>query len=411
MVYRHSRFNIVLTNLHNLHSQPLKTGILASFIKIFYRNALKPNAHRLIKHLFRESVNIVKQKRSAKRANFVLRFSSLGDVVLCSAFVSKIKELRPSEPCIFVTRTQNAPIVSTFMTKSDRVWSTSQGSLSLFFASLWKLRELQKEEKLEEICVYDLHGVPKSLFFRIATRIFCLFNGIKYSSKKSPKKSFLRFLSVFFKKDLLPTRHIYLEHQKLLDKELVTPHLPALQSKKRTEELPLFQKKILIAPDSQHWKKKWPITQWEKFFELAKTELAPYQLTLVGGEHIFPQDLKDHLKESLGQQIDFRLGRLPLEDLSCLAALHHATVCSNSAWQHISEAVKVPVVSLAGPIVRGFGFSPFLKQSYELSVDLSCRPCTRHGGGKCLLKGEKFHACMKEIPPHVVIQKLKEILR
>src|SRR5690606_39127817 len=105
------------------------------------------------------------------------------------------------------------------------------------------------------------------------------------------------------------------------------------------------------------------------------------------------------------------LGKTRLEALAGIAAQHQVAVCGNSAWLHIAEAVGTPVVALAGPIVPGFGFSPWLPESVELSVSLPCRPCTLHGDGACHLRGDRHHACMRDISAAQVFQALKERLR
>ncbi len=343
--------------------------------------------------------------------DFIVRFSSLGDIVLCAGFTEKLALENSSQPgreIIFATQKSFQDIIGTFSKTPKATWGLASSSLSIFFQTLEHLQKEHEREKINAIRVFDLHGVPKSLAFRMATLLFSLKNRISYQSFKSPKKSLRRWLILLFKKDLLGKRFVYAEHQKLL-KASTQVFYPQLA--KRHIEIAPGTTPLLIAPDSQHWKKKWPVTYWEKFFQLAKTELPNAEFTLVGGPGIFPQDLLDSLQESFGDRFKNRIGLHPLSDLSRIASAHVLTLCGNSAWQHISESVGVPVISMPGPIVKGFGFAPFLPTSRELEVQLPCRPCTRHGGGACHLKGDDFHACMKHIRPELLIQNTKDALR
>ena len=345
--------------------------------------------------------------------DIILRFSSLGDVVLCSSFVEKLHRHNqshahgtPTRRIVFATLNNFRDLLGVFHVPPNDVWGMPNSSVQIFFKTLDYLSSQQSKNELRSICVYDLHRVPKSFFFRLATFYFCLRHRIRYTSHKTPKKSLRRWLSVFFKKDLMGKRHVYIEHQKLLfpKSEFCYPKL-----RKKDFQSPVTN--ILVAPDSQHWKKKWPVTHWEEFFRLALSALPEVEFTLVGGKDIFPQDFMDNLEEKFGHRFKNRLGQLPLSDLPLIASEHQLTLCGNSAWQHISEAVGVPVISLPGPIIKGFGFSPFLSNSRELEVELNCRPCTRHGGGVCYRTGEDFHACMKRITAEFLIKNVKEMLK
>ncbi|MEZ4816181.1 MAG: glycosyltransferase family 9 protein [Bdellovibrionota bacterium] len=343
--------------------------------------------------------------------DIVIRFSSLGDIVLCSAFIEKLARQKDPHQIIFATQSSFRDIVSTFKQAPHKIWALPSSSLSVFFKTWGLLNSEHSQRPLHSLRVYDLHGVPKSFFLKCAAFIFALTHGIDYVSSTTSKKSIRRWLTLLFKKDLMGQRHVYAEHQKLITSspEILLPQLTHKHSSPHYSQDRV--KKILIAPDSQHWKKKWPVTLWEEFFRLAYISIPNAEYTLVGGIDVFPMDFLDQLKESYGQRFQNKLGQLPLVDLPRIAAEHDLTLCGNSAWQHISESVSVPVISLPGPIVKGFGFSPFLEDSRELEVHLNCRPCTRHGGGVCHMKGDNFHACMKRISPELLLKNTKELLR
>ncbi len=334
----------------------------------------------------------------------ILRFSSLGDIVLCSAFCEKLKNSFPEDKSLFITHKKTEDILHSFKVRPSKTWGLEGSSFSFLWQTFQRIKKEHEQESFNQLVVYDLHGVQKSLFTKAALFFFCLTHKIKYKSFKSPKKSFLRWLSVKLKKDLLPFRLIYLEHQKILN--YPQSFQPQLQVIQKNSEI----KKLLLAPDSQHWKKRWTVQSWETFIIKAATLFPEHDFTLVGGQNVFPQDILDNLTEKLGARLKNRLGNLPLSDLSRIASEHEACICSNSAWQHIAEASNCPVVTLAGPIVPGFGFSPWNPRSKEISVPLNCRPCTKHGDGNCPFDGPRFHACMKEISPDKVIYALKEIL-
>jgi ADP-heptose:LPS heptosyltransferase len=65
--------------------------------------------------------------------------------------------------------------------------------------------------------------------------------------------------------------------------------------------------------------------------------------------------------------------------------LKHLTVLlsNDSSLGHIAEAVNTPTAILFGPTVEGFGFAPRMEESRAFSMELGCRPCSKHGKSPC----------------------------
>jgi hypothetical protein len=66
---------------------------------------------------------------------------------------------------------------------------------------------------------------------------------------------------------------------------------------------------------------------------------------------------------------------------------------------HLATAIGTPVVALYGPGVEEFGFFPYRSRAVVLQRDLTCRPCSSHGGPKCPLG---HHRCLVDIEPDEV---------
>ncbi|NCN28448.1 glycosyltransferase family 9 protein [bacterium] len=339
--------------------------------------------------------------------NIAIRYSSLGDLVLCTALVAKLKAENPTEPLIFVSKPQFKELI-TKRFPHDRLlfFDGSSGLVGPFLEGLKLAMLCHREFQATEIKFFDLHGTLKSASFFLGVKLYSLFKKVKVSLLRTHKHSFSRSLSVMFHKDFNGERHVFLDHLKTSGSSM--NYFPVLKAFDRT---PRTTERILLAPDAQHWKKRWIVSHWEKLFELLLAHPRNFEITLVGEQHCLPIDVTDDL-QSLGKdRVENLLGKTDLQTLPDIAANHDITVCSNSAWLHISEAVGIPVVSLSGPITKGFGFSPWRPQSRELYVDLSCRPCTKHGDGRCLKSGSDFHACMKRIEAEEVYDEVLKVLR
>jgi ADP-heptose:LPS heptosyltransferase len=341
-------------------------------------------------------------------ARVLIRFSALGDIVLSSALVARLGRLYPRDLLYFVTQPDCFSLLTeTFPVSVEPIGvsTSSKNPLRYFWLGWSFLKKISPET--ESLVVYDLHGVLKSTLFVTGLHLAKLFQNPKLNLevRKSRKEFWGRWMSVWAHRDLLGPRNVFREHLALEPNGSMD--VPKLKTDPNLVRGP---HSVLIAPDAKHWKKRWPVTYWATFMHQILSQNQSLKITLVGGPQSLPMDFLNDLQMSFGSRVENLLGKTELNELPNIAARHQVTVCGNSSWLHISEAVGTPVVSLAGPIVPGFGFSPWKPESVELSVALDCRPCSRHGGGLCTQKGEKFHACMKDISPSEVYAKVSQFV-
>jgi len=345
--------------------------------------------------------------------NLVLRFSALGDVVLTSAFTQALEG-----ETLYVTSENLKPFVEESFPGPLKVYGVPKprgGLLGWFAAGLRfaGFMRLYASPRIEILKIWDLHNVSKSLLFTWGlalglrrTRIVA-----HLEVRRSPKERLRRWMLLLARKDPSPsdTRRVFERHLSLITDTHSKPR-PRLVSGGRIADFRpgQGQLRLLLAPDAQHWKKIWPIENWKILLEsLTRLESLRIHVTLVGSRSWIDESW---LREKLGRlSVENLQTRTSLTDLARIASEHHLTLSSNSAWQHISEAVGTPVLSLAGPIVPEFGFSPWLSTSREVAVDLACRPCTLHGDGICWRLSE-HHACMKQIVPRRVLQQMWQLL-
>ncbi|MEO5667866.1 MAG: glycosyltransferase family 9 protein [Bdellovibrionota bacterium] len=319
---------------------------------------------------------------------------------------------------LFVTSENLKPFVEENFPGPLKVYGLKKprgGLVGWFFAGMnfAGFMRLYASPRIDDLKIWDLHNVSKSVLFswglmlglersRIVARI---------QVRRTPKERLRRWMLLIFKKDIGSNapKHVFERHLELIDDHHAQPK-PRLVTGGRVSEFRPGQGplRILVAPDAQHWKKIWPLENWKTLLEaLSKLESVRVHVTLVGSRTwIDAAWIQERIRYL---SVDNLQTRTELTDLARIASEHHLTLSSNSAWQHISEAVGTPVLSLAGPIVPEFGFSPWLKNSRELAVELGCRPCTLHGDGICYRLSE-HHACMKQVTPRRVLQEMWRLL-
>ncbi len=351
------------------------------------------------------------------RAHIFFRYSALGDVVLCSGALSAVQNLAPNDTSYFITNSSMEKLIqNTFPSNTTCIGLENSREPLYWFKHGWSLAQTLA---MNDAFLYDLHGNSKSKLFFLGFRLSWFHRSGQWLPLFcSPKFSLLRLVSVLVRKDLVTElfgkRWVYKDHlltvrdSGSLGDFNIENHNPVLTAKK------IQNKTILLAPDAQHWKKRWPANYWIQLSEKILTHYPEHKLRFVGSLSIY--DHEPHLKKNIERletdypkRVSNSIGMTSLESLAQVAAESSLCFCSNSAWLHIAEAVGTKTISLAGPIVPGFGFSPWSHGSQEMSVPLNCRPCTRHGSGPCVRPHTEFHACMTQLSPQNVFAKFQTL--
>jgi heptosyltransferase-2 len=92
-------------------------------------------------------------------------------------------------------------------------------------------------------------------------------------------------------------------------------------------------------------------------------------------------------------------GRFSLTGTAALLKRSRALITCDTGVLHLATAVGTPIVGLYGPTVEQFGFFPYHARATVIQRDLTCRPCSSHGGPTCPLG---HHRCITEILPEEV---------
>jgi heptosyltransferase-2 len=146
-----------------------------------------------------------------------------------------------------------------------------------------------------------------------------------------------------------------------------------------------------LAPGSVWATKRWPA---DGFAELARRLIAETEavIYLIGG----PSDaeLCARLAHEIGNKCINTAGKLTLRQSAALLDRCQILVSNDSSPTHLGVATRCKVITIFGPTVPAFGFAPFGDGHIVIEKNLSCRPCSRHGGHRCPLG---THACMLEI--------------
>lgn len=162
---------------------------------------------------------------------------------------------------------------------------------------------------------------------------------------------------------------------------------------------------IGIAPFAKHRGKIYPIDDMEQVV-VRLSEQEDYFIFLLGARGY---------EEAVLEQWAFQyprvksvVGRYSLDNELALISQLDVLLCMDSANMHFASLVGTKVVSIWGathPYAGFYGFHQDPKNIVQL--DLSCRPCSVFGQKPCF-RGD--WACMTQITPEMVVDRIKESL-
>lgn len=316
----------------------------------------------------------------------VVRFSSIGDIILTTPVVRALKTQIPGCEVHYITRKGfhsllvNNPYIDRIITIDKHVSEVAK---------------LIKEERYDH--VIDLHHNLRSFQVKIAADSKC---------HTFPKLNIEKWLLVNFKRNLMPDMHIVDRYFRAASPVGVRNDGKGLDfffSSEKTEQLPApFDKDyIALVIGAKFNTKRYPN---EKVRALCQSLSRP--VVLIGG----PEDI------SAGEMICAGLtnvynacGLYSFEGSAHLLKRAAVVVANDTGFMHIAAALKKPVVSLWGNTVPEFGMTPYLPATFSRIIerkDVPCRPCSKIGYATC----PKGHFnCMNLIETSTIIAAVNEL--
>jgi heptosyltransferase-2 len=330
----------------------------------------------------------------------IIRFSSLGDLVLLTPLMGLLRSWMPDAEIHLLTKKRAAPLFAAD-DRIDQIKLLHSGTLN----ELLQLRSVLSGEGYD--LVIDAHNVIRSNILYSITRA-----GVKVQLKKDQIK---KFMLIRMRQNLYGR----ISHQSERYLDLLRPFdapeydsIPSLaisdDAKERArgiirdrgfEGRPL----VAMAPGARWETKRWPV---EHFTAVADSLAASgYGIVLIGGTE--DESVCGELSKQCAEEPLDASGRLDLLESAALLAECRLLVTNDSAPLHMSEAVGTPVVALFGPTVREFGYHPQLSSSLMLGLELECRPCSRNGARPCHLNSNE---CLVDLGPGPVLEAARTAL-
>jgi len=318
----------------------------------------------------------------------VIRFGSLGDVVITSAVVEALYRSGESPRIVYVTKRRYAALFEgdsriervVGVERDDSPFAVVRAAGTGFDA------------------VIDLHGTIRSIavsaLVKAPVKARVRKHGLARRLMVWSRNRFRRRFDVLG--GYMDTLRAFGVEGRILPRLVPSPD--SLDSADRL--LAPFRKAesllIGLAPGSRHPTKRWDARAWARLADLCA---ARGHVPLIIGDtddRAFAGEVRELAETdipSIAGKADLRATVGAIARLDCL-------VSNDSGPMHIAGALGTPFVAVFGPTHPDLGFAPGYPTGAILHAGLPCSPCSIHGEYPCRLGGRP---CMSLISPEMVI--------
>ena len=326
----------------------------------------------------------------------LIRFSSLGDLVLTTPIYRELRKIYPDSRLTLLTSEgfgrvlENNPHLDEIIyhhrkeTRNDLENLIDQLRLQKFdliydihnsLRSRWIGWQLKRHAPKPEHWLIEKRTLARELQIRFGWAQF--FNG------KSQREHWLEPLrrhhtgALSTKTELFPS---------IADKNYVKAWL----NQNDLQDKPF----VCIGASASFPLKCWPLQNFKKLIENIIQSGISVVLVGTNGE-IETEELAEYFRGS--QNVFCAAGIFTILQSAALLEMANAVVANDTSIIHLAEAMRTPSIALFGPTVKEFGYAPMLAQSRLMETDLAlrCRPCSRTGKGTC--KNRQQQICMYSI--------------
>jgi ADP-heptose:LPS heptosyltransferase len=310
----------------------------------------------------------------------IIRFSSIGDIVLTTPVIRCVKLQVPGAEVHFAVKKSFLPVIAA---------NPYIDKIHVLENDLNDLINRLKAEKFD--FVVDLHKNLRSMRIRMA---------LKAPGKGFPKLNVQKWLLTKFRIDLMPDIHIVDRYFNAATRLGVKNDLKGLDYfiPKNDEfdlnSLPeLFRKGYTgFVIGAKHATKRLPE---HKIISICRKLNSP--VLLLGGPEDAPA--ADRIAAACGPLALSMCGKTGLNQSASLVKQADRIITHDTGLMHIAAAFRQQIISVWGNTVPKIGMYPYMPGHEERSKNvevtgLKCRPCSKLGYDKC----PKGHfKCMEEI--------------
>jgi heptosyltransferase-2 len=326
----------------------------------------------------------------------VIRFSSIGDIILSSPLLRVLRARFPDGQIDYVTRNEYAELVKS----NQNLNYTYEFDAMQGFEGLRVLKRKVRAEGYD--LIIDIHDSLRSKYLRSirGPKHVAVVNKrvIERTMLVKLKKNIYKKVASIADRYIEPLRQYGIVNDgKGLELHIPDEILFGVSAKMAKLQLNGFERVIGLCPGARHFTKRWPVERFAVVGVRGAREAGAKLLVFGGPDEVdLCTTLVDRINEQAGDgRATHFCGQLSLLETAATMGFCDLIITNDSGLMHIATAMHRKVVAIFGSTVREFGFFPYEENAVVLERSgLYCRPCSHIGRSEC---PEEHFRCLREI--------------
>ena len=324
----------------------------------------------------------------------IIRFSSIGDIVLTTSPLKSIRNAYPNAQITFLTLDKFSSILE-YHPDIDSLISINK---EFSIIELLDFGNYLKEKKYN--IIFDFHNSIRSNI------LIYNYPGVVYQIKK-PRWN--RFMLFYFHRNKFEKNyssikmyHDALDPALIIDNDFPLTRLRVSNFERKRAKSLLLENGIIgnytvVIPGAAWPQKQWSASKYIKTLEQLKTPIV-----LIG-------TIKDQICFQIGSKLNNTLnlaGKTTIREALAIISNSDKIIGSDTGLTHAAEALSIPVTMILGPTSSETGGGVNLSNSVQIEKDIWCRPCSQNGKSPCYRNNQ---VCLDSIEPEDVLKSIYRV--
>ena len=347
------------------------------------------DAYSRIYWSWRKSKKTRLQKQRKNLHILVVRFSSIGDIILTTPVLRGLREKYPDAVIHFLTMDRFKEAISGNPDMNKLILFDKKKYRGIFGIS--QFSQTLKGTRYD--LIIDLHA-------KIRSRLISLFIGgrvLRYKKRSLWKSILVPLRMVRYHVDDTIVRNYFKPLNKIFvyySGENLTFHF----GPQDLEKIQPHQNAVVLAPGAANPTKQWPAASFSRLGNMLTEPVI-----LIGGNNDY--ETCEEIRKVIGSRCTNLAGKLSLKESGALISVSKYLVSNDSGPFHMARALSKKVFVIFGPTDPNM--FTYDENAVLIHAGTACSPCSLHGDKVC----PKGHFdCMKVLTPEVVYQKIQKNL-
>ena len=333
--------------------------------------------------LWRKSKKRRRQKQRENLHILIIRFSSIGDIILTTPVLAALKRKFPDAVIHFLTMDSYKAAISG-NPDIDKLLLFDKNKWDGIFG-IYKFSQTLRHTSYD--LIIDLHS-------KIRSRLISLFISgkvLRYRKRALWKSILVPLGMVRYHVDNTIVRN-YFKPLKKINVYFTDETLTFNYDPKDQDKLGQYKTAVVMAPGAANNTKQWPAQHFARLGKMLKENIV-----LIGGKNDYAKC--EEIRQIIGSLCVNLAGKLSLKESGALISLSKYVVSNDSGPFHMARGTAKKAFVIFGPTDPGM-FS-YNDNSILIYAGVPCSPCSLHGDKVC----PKGHFdCMALLTPEKVFK-------